>query len=81
MDLAVLGAWSDKVDIVAIGDPFIDLGYVIFMFQDDSSGTLPMTSTIAQSKLRTGSLLPMGRPLPSSRSKIQPTANGVMLSM
>ncbi|KAK7818857.1 hypothetical protein U0070_001060 [Myodes glareolus] len=70
---------SGKVDVVANGDPFIDLSSVIYMFQDDSSRTLPLASSIAQSKLRTGSLPPTGRPLPSSRSKIPPTPNGVML--
>lgn len=52
---------SGKANVVVIVDRFIDPGYVIYMSQDDSSRTLPLASSIAQSKLRTGSLSPTGK--------------------
>ncbi|TKC35610.1 hypothetical protein EI555_007255 [Monodon monoceros] len=62
---------SGKVNIVSINGPFVDLHYMVFMFQYDS-----MASSMAV-KAENGKLSSMERP--SSRSKIPPTSNGVML--
>ncbi|KAH0514716.1 Glyceraldehyde-3-phosphate dehydrogenase [Microtus ochrogaster] len=61
---------SGKVDIVAINNCFIDHNY---RYQYD------YPSSMAQSRLRMGTLSSMGQRSPSSRSKILPTSNGVML--
>lgn len=64
---------SGKVNIVSINDPFVDLHYMVFMFQYDS-----MAISMAV-KAENGKLSSMERPSPSSRSEIPPTSNGVML--
>ncbi|ELK36196.1 Glyceraldehyde-3-phosphate dehydrogenase [Myotis davidii] len=56
---------SDKVDIVTIGDPFIDLKHMVCMFQYDSTHG-KFKGTV---KAETGSLSSMESPSPSSRSK------------
>ena len=67
--------YSGKVGIVAISDPFIDLNYVLYMFQHDSTHGKFKDTVKAENR----KLVINGNPSPSYRSEILPTSNGLML--
>ncbi|EPQ17021.1 Glyceraldehyde-3-phosphate dehydrogenase [Myotis brandtii] len=66
---------SDKVDIVTISDPFIDLKHMVYMFQYDSTHG-KFKGTV---KAENGKLVLNGKSISIFQERVLPTSNGVML--